>query len=87
MATLRNIHKSINNTGFGSNTNAEGGRLVNKDGSINLRKTGLSFLERMSIYHVLLRLPRIQFLLLVFAFYNILNILFALIYLLIGTEH
>jgi inward rectifier potassium channel len=87
MATLRNTNKSINNTGFGTNANAEGGRLINKDGTVNLRKTGLSYLERLSIYHVLLRLPRLQFLLLVFAFYTSTNVFFALIYVLIGTEH
>lgn len=87
MATLRNTNKSINNTGFGTNANAEGGRLINKDGTVNLRKTGLSYLERLSIYHVLLRLPRLQFLLLVFAFYTSTNVFFAFIYVLIGTEH
>lgn len=87
MATLRNTNKSINNTGFGTNTNAEGGRLINKDGTVNLRKTGLSFLERLSVYHVLLRLPRAQFLLLVFTFYTAINVFFAFIYVFIGTEN
>lgn len=87
MATLRNSSGSINNTGFGTNANAEGGRLVNKDGTINLRKTGMPFLDRMSWYHVLLRLPRLKFLLLVFAFYTAVNILFAIVYVLIGIEH
>lgn len=87
MATLRNSSKSINNTGFGANASAEGGRLVNKDGTINLRKTGLPFLDRMSWYHVLLRLPRAKFLVLVFAFYTAVNILFACIYVAIGIRH
>jgi len=37
-------------TGFGSQTSAVGGRFVNKDGSINVRKQGLSFLRRTSFY-------------------------------------
>jgi inward rectifier potassium channel len=87
MAILRNIINSIDNTGFGANTNAEGGRLVNKDGSNNLRKTGMPFLKRFSLYHVLLRLSRFQFIVLVFGFYTVLNFLFALIYVFLGIEH
>lgn len=87
MATLRNLSKSINNTGFGVNANAEGGRLVNKDGTINLRKTGIPFLDRMSWYHVLLRMPRLKFLIIVFAFYTAINILFATVYVAIGIQY
>jgi inward rectifier potassium channel len=72
---------SIDNSGFGANSNTEGGRLVNKDGTNNLRKTGLSFLERTSLYHVL-----VKFLLLVFAFYTVINVFFAALYVLIGIE-
>ncbi|HTN16939.1 MAG TPA: ion channel [Chitinophagaceae bacterium] len=87
MATLRNNSKSINNSGFSANTSAEGGRLVNKDGSINLKKTGMSFLDRMSWYHLLLRLSRLKFLLFVFLFYTVVNTLFAFVYVTIGIEH
>lgn len=87
MATIRNTNKSINNTGFGSNANAEGGRIINKDGSPNLRKSGMTFWQRLSIYHVLLKLPRLQFLLVVFAFYTSLNTMFAFVYVFVGIEH
>jgi inward rectifier potassium channel len=78
--------KSIDNSGFGSNSNVEGGRLTNKDGSINLRKTGTSFFKRYSLYHVLIRLPRIRFLLLVFTFYTVINVFFAFLYVLVGVD-
>ncbi len=87
MSILKNIGKSIENSGFGANSNAEGGRLVNKDGISNVRKTGIPFLERISLYHLLLRLPRFQFLLLVFGFYTCINLLFATIYMAIGIEY
>ncbi|MDI9320046.1 MAG: ion channel [Phycisphaerales bacterium] len=87
MANLRNKSKSLDNTGFGSNASAEGTRLINKDGTLNLKKVGLPFLERLSLYHALLRLPRLKFLLLVFAFYTIINIFFAIVYVLVGIEH
>ncbi|HTM65416.1 MAG TPA: ion channel [Flavipsychrobacter sp.] len=79
--------QNIPNTGFGANSGAEGGRLTNKDGSINLRKTGLPFWERISLYHSLLRMPRAKFLLSIFLFYGCLNLVFAFVYMLIGVDH
>ena len=79
--------KSVDNTGFSTSNNTEGGNLVNKDGSINVRKTGLPFWERISLYHFLLRLPRWKFLLTVFLFYGLMNTLFAGVYVIIGVEN
>jgi inward rectifier potassium channel len=76
--------KNIDNTGFSS---SEGARVMNADGTPNIRKTGLSFLDRFSIYHTLLRMPRARFLLLIFAWYTTLNLFFAGIYYLIGVQH
>ncbi len=88
MATPRKHKlKNIDNTGFSTSNNTEGGRLTNKDGSINLKKTGMPFWERISLYHTLLRLPRVKFLLTVFLFYTVLNIAFASVYILIGVEN
>jgi inward rectifier potassium channel len=84
----RKHFKDIDNTGFSTNnSNTEGGRLTNKDGSINLRKTGIPFWERISLYHTLLRMKRGKFLLVVFAFYTTMNILFASIYIAVGVEN
>ncbi len=77
--------KVNNDTGFGTSTSSVGGRFINKDGSFNLRKEGMSFLNRYSIYHHLLTLPRWKFAGLIVLFYCLINLLFASIYLLIGT--
>lgn len=83
----RHRFKNIDNTGFSTNnSNTEGGRLTNKDGSINLHKTGIPFWKRISMYHTLLRMRRWKFLLVVFAFYTALNIVFATIYVSIGVN-
>lgn len=80
--------KNIDNTGFSTNNSStEGGRLANKDGSVNIKKIGMPFWTRISLYHTLLRLPRLKFLLVVFLFYTILNVVFACIYMLVGVEH
>jgi inward rectifier potassium channel len=79
--------KDLNNTGFGNNSSVEGGRLINPDGSTNLRKVGIPLWERISIYHSLLRMGRGYFFLCIFIFYTTLNLLFAAIYFTVGVEH
>ena len=87
MATQSRIkQKDIANTGFGANSTLEGGRLVNPDGSNNLRKTGLSFYEHISIYHTLLRMSNINFAIAVFIFYTAINLFFAALYFFIGVD-
>ncbi|WP_276134406.1 ion channel [Polluticoccus soli] len=87
MQPKRSRFKSIENTGFSTSNNTEGGRLTNKDGSINLHKTGIPFWRRTSLYHLLLRMKRWKFFLSVFLFYTVMNILFASVYLIIGIEN
>ncbi|XZF15374.1 ion channel [Chitinophagaceae bacterium MMS25-I14] len=85
-ASQRHKFKNIDNTGFGPNSSTEGARLVNKDGSVNLRKSGLPFYERISIYHSLLRMSRPKFFGTIFLLYTSINILFAFVYLVIGVD-
>ena len=75
------------NTGFGINSSDYGGRFVNKDGTPNIEKRGLNFLDRISWYHTLLLLSRWKFFALIFAFYIGINLIFALIYSSIGIQH
>lgn len=87
MATTTTRSRNIRNTGFGGNSATEGGRLVNKDGTNNLRKTGIPFWERISIYHTLLRLARWKFFGAVMLFYTTMNLAFAGLYLINGVQH
>ena len=79
--------RDINNTGFGPNSSVEGGRLINSDGTANLRKRGIPIWERISVYHTLLHMKQGRFLLFILLFYTSVNILFAFIYFLTGVEH
>lgn len=72
-------------TGFGVNANNYGGRFINKDGSFNLVKTGIPFWERFSPYQSLLSMPRWKFIGIIFLFFVLINLLFTLIYLTVGT--
>ena len=90
MAILKRINikaKSDENTGFGTNRDFYGGRLINKDGSPNIKKRGLDFFERISWFHTMLLMPRWKFLLVIFLFFISINLVFAIIYFAIGTEH
>ena len=78
------ISKVNDDTGFGNNPNNYGGRFINKDGSFNLRKEGILFLDRFSIYHSMLNLPRWKFITLIVVFFLSINFVFACIYYLIG---
>ncbi len=81
--------KAVTNdaTGFGTNSNLSGGRFFTKNGIPNRAVRGINFLERFSVFHSLLALPRWKFLAIIFLFYITINIVFAGVYLLIGVEH
>ncbi len=89
MAVVHQKHKlrNINNTGFGPNSNVEGGRLINADGSTNLRKVGIPFWDRISLYHTLLRMKRSHFFFTIFLFYTAANVFFAILYYLVGIKN
>lgn len=75
------------NTGFGDNAANYGGRFVTKEGGANIEKSGISFLRRVSWFHSMLALPRWKFICLIFIAFITVNIVFALIYLLVGIDH
>lgn len=82
MAILRNIH----DPGLGEKYLTNKRRIVNKDGSFNVHRTGLDAWGK-NLYFFLINMPWWQFLLLVFAGYVLMNSLFATAYLCIGVEH
>ncbi|HSZ34042.1 MAG TPA: ion channel [Puia sp.] len=85
--TRRQIHiKDNNDTGFGGNPENYGGRFVNRDGSFNVRKEGISFIRRFSLFHKMLNLPPWKFFGILFVFYLISNFFFACIYFIIGNS-
>ncbi|MGH9661793.1 MAG: ion channel, partial [Bryobacteraceae bacterium] len=59
-------------------------RLLNRDGSFNVRRLGLTRFSAASLYHWLLTLSWTRFLLLTMAAYVAINALFAVAYLACG---
>lgn len=78
--------KSNPDTGFGNQPGQIGGRFMNKDGSFNLRKEGVSFLRRSSFYSYLLELSWLKFIGLILLFYLLVNMVFTVAYLVIGES-
>jgi inward rectifier potassium channel len=78
--------KALNDTGFDTNTGNSSGRIFNKDGSNNVKKTGIPFTKRISLFHTLIELPIGIFILFALASFAIANLLFAFIYYIHGPE-
>jgi inward rectifier potassium channel len=89
MFKIRKINpraKSEINTGFGVNSSDYGGRFLHKNGKPNIQIKGISSIERISWYHILLDMPRWKFLLTIVLFYLCVNLLFAAIYYFLGLQ-
>ncbi len=67
-------------TGFGERSTDMGGRMVNKDGSYNIRRIGIHVHQRMSNYQHMLTMPRWQFLIVIFLVYLLINCVFTALY-------
>ena len=63
-----------------------GGRFVNRDGTFNVKKEGLPFFQRFSLFHTMLNMPTWKFYGTLFAFYLTVNFIFACIYFFIGRS-
>jgi inward rectifier potassium channel len=78
--------KDNNDTGFGGNPDNYGGRFVNRDGTFNVRKEGVSFFQRFSLFYKMLNLPAWKFFGALFVFYLSINFFFGCIYFIIGES-
>ena len=73
-------------TGFGEKPSEMGGRMVNKDGSFNIKRIGIGLGDRVSGYQSMLTMPRWRFLGIIFLFYLLINSFFTLLYWLAGPS-
>ena len=78
--------KMNNDTGFGTNAANYGGRFINRDGTFNLRKEGVTYLQRFSLYHSMLNMPIWKFIGLILVAYCSVNLIYAFIYLIVGIN-
>jgi len=78
--------KTNNDTGFGTSAANYGGRFINRDGTFNVRREGVPFLNRFSIYHSMLSMSRWKFIGLLVLFYFWINLVYSLVYMAIGLD-
>ncbi|MEO8274941.1 MAG: ion channel [Thermoanaerobaculia bacterium] len=76
-----------NDLGFGSVVARQSReRLLNRDGSFNVRREGLGFLQSLSLYHSLLNMSWSRFLLVLVGGFLTVNLVFASIYFAAGPD-
>ena len=77
--------EELRDLGFGTRVAQQSRqRLLNRDGSFNVFRRGLSFFGRIDAFHALLTMSWRRFFALSFAFYVVVNVLFAVAYMLCG---
>ena len=77
--------EDLNDLGFGARVVEESKlRLLNRDGSFNVRRKGLSFFQSLHLYQSLLTMSWGQFFLIAFVAYVAVNVFFAVGFVLCG---
>ena len=79
-------NESFKDLGFGTKDFEKTRRLINRDGSFNVNKKGRRFLRMQDAYHTLITVSWTSFLCLVGLGYLVTNVLFAVVYYLIGID-
>lgn len=89
MSKHRHIFKQdeFKELGFGNKVVESNQRLMNKDGSSNVKRGGLAFHETTSTFHFLITMKWFKFILLVLTSYIVVNFIFACTYFFIDPEH
>ncbi|GAB2685856.1 ion channel [Mucilaginibacter koreensis] len=82
MALTKQEGKAENDLGFGNQAITQ--RIINRDGSINVKRTGQGYFSTADSYHQMITMSWSKFWLIVLSGYLLVNILFALIYVSLG---
>lgn len=84
---VKNPREQNRDLGFGSVVAGQSRRrLLNQDGSFNVRRTGLNFLSSLNTYHILISMSWKAFLGLLLLLYFLSNIIFGSFYVLLGAD-
>ena len=79
--------QEYNDFGLGEKATSGHYRVLRKDGSFNIQKDNVPFLEKINFFHALVTMSWPRFLVLVAATYFSINLIFATLYFSIGTEY
>jgi inward rectifier potassium channel len=87
MAIFKQLGSQGRELGFGSKNYKNTVRFINKDGSVNVQRTGLLHFENIDIYHWLITVSRLRLSVVILLGYIAINLLFATIYYWIGANN
>jgi inward rectifier potassium channel len=87
MALRRSFRESYNDLGFGTKVVEPNQRLMNRDGSSNVRRRGIPFFQSISFYHELITMSWWKFNLLIFVSYLVVNLIFSCLYFFGDIQH
>jgi inward rectifier potassium channel len=87
MAMFKNKQKDELELGFGSKNYKRSVRFLNRDGGVNVKRTGLGWLNNTDIYHSLISASLLKLILIIISTYILINMVFAGIYYIIGPVH
>ena len=73
--------------GFGSKNYNQSVRFLNKDGSVNIKRTGLKGMDNTDIYHWLITTSWTNLIVMIVSAYTLTNLAFAAIYYALGYQH
>ena len=73
--------------GFGTKALNQTRRLINRDGSFNVKRRGLPLKQTLSFYHSLLTISWMKFHIVIFLSYVSINLVFAFIYMWVGVQN
>jgi len=87
MIKINHKSKIDEDIGFGKNPTQNNQRLLNKDGTSNIKRKGLSFFEPHETYNSLIFMSWGRFGIIILLVYIVINIIFASVYFGLGIEH
>jgi inward rectifier potassium channel len=87
MIKIRNKSTINEDLGFGKNPTQNNQRLLNKDGSSNIKRKGLPFFKPHEAYNSLIFMSWTRFWIMILLSYIVINVVFAFIYFGLGMEH
>ncbi len=87
MALFGNKQKEELELGFGSKNYKSSIRFLNKDGGVNVKRTGLGWINNTDIYHSLISASIYKLIFIIISSYIVVNLVFAAVYYIVGAEH
>ena len=87
MAIFKNKHAEEQELGFGSKDYKKNVRFLNKDGGLNVKRSGLGGINNLDIYHWLISASPVKLPAIIFFSYLFINLIFAGVYYLVGAQN